>query len=195
MFPDFNENIEVHIINSFGDLDGGTRILDNRLYFIFGAESIAKYHKNSDMERKVPFFHHELFHMYHRQFFQEGDRIYSSLWVEGLAVLAAEALNPHATKAELSLDNPNDLMKTCDLLMPRLIDDITPRLMSNKVEDYGTYFYGSSKHEWIPKRAGYCIGYKIAKFASKSHPIQTLAKLHDAEVLAIIKNALNELAQ
>ena len=83
------------------------------------------------MERKVPFFHHELFHMYHRQFFQEGDRIYSSLWVEGLAVLAAEALNPHATKAELSLDNPNDLMKTCELLMPRLIDDITPKLMIN----------------------------------------------------------------
>jgi hypothetical protein len=91
MFPDFNENIEVHIINSFGDLDGGTRILNKKLYFIFGAESITKYHKNTDMERKVPFFHHELFHMYHRQFFQERENISSSLWVEGLAILAAEA--------------------------------------------------------------------------------------------------------
>jgi len=30
----------------------------------------------------------------------ERENIYSSLWVEGLAVLAADALNPNATKAE-----------------------------------------------------------------------------------------------
>jgi uncharacterized protein YjaZ len=86
-------------------------------------------------------------------------------------------------------------MKTCELLLPRLISDITPKLMSNTAEDFQTYFYGSSKHDWIPKRAGYCIGYIIAKHSAKSQSIQTLVKLQDTEVLPIIKAALNELAR
>lgn len=115
--------------------------------------------------------------------------------MEGLALLAAETLNPNATKAELSLDNPNGLMQKCELLMPRLVDDITPKLMSNTADDYQTYFYGSSKHEWIPKRAGYCLGYKIAKTASTTQSLQTLVKLRGTEVLQIINWALRELAK
>ena len=133
--------------------------------------------------------------MYHRQFFQEREYIYSSLWVEGLAVLAAETLNPNANKAELSLDNPNGLMQTCKLLMPRLVDDITPKLMSNTADVYKTYFFGSSKHEWIPKRARYRLGYKIAKTASTTQSLQTLVKLRGGEVLQTINGALSELAK
>jgi hypothetical protein len=53
MFPDFNDNIKVHIINSFGDMDGGTRLLNKKWHLIFGAESIAKYHKGKEMEGKI----------------------------------------------------------------------------------------------------------------------------------------------
>ena len=55
---------EIHIANSLFEMDGGSRKIDGRQVFVLGLDSIAKYH---NALTDTPFFHHELFHLYHAQ--------------------------------------------------------------------------------------------------------------------------------
>lgn len=192
LFPDFNGSLTVHIVQSFNEMDGGTRIFGDRVYLIFGAESIAKFHSSQSFERKIPFLHHELFHMYHRKFFHEKNTLLDGLWCEGLAVLVAETLNPKADFAQLSLDNPKDLMKNCRKLQKRLADDLQHHLKNPTQEDYSIYFYANSKHEWIPRRAGYCLGYWLAKSAHRGRTLQELVRFQRDEIQTELNAVLPE---
>ena len=60
-------------------MDGGTREFGDQFFLIFGVDSIAKYHKLLNYDQKAPFLHHELFHVYHRQFYKEGDTLLDGL--------------------------------------------------------------------------------------------------------------------
>lgn len=82
-------------------MDGGTRQFGDKSYFILGLDGMVKYHKGFTSE--VPFFHHELFHVYHSQYLTEEMTFWVGLWGEGLATYAAERLNPQASLEELML--------------------------------------------------------------------------------------------
>lgn len=189
VFPDFSKRVQTYVIHSLDEMDGGTRVLNKRLFFIFGAESIAQYHQKFDYESKSPFLHHELFHIYHKDYFTTQNELIDGLWSEGMAVLVAETMNPNATIAQLSLDNPKGLMETCHRLEYRLLSDIQSRLKNPSIDDYETYFWGSSKHTWIPKRAGYCIGYELAKAVNRNKLITDMAKMNGSSV-AILLNEM-----
>ncbi len=68
-FPDINPNFEIYVIHSLGEMDGGTRQFGEKNYFILGIDGMVKYHQGFTSE--VPFFHHELFHVYHGQYLTE----------------------------------------------------------------------------------------------------------------------------
>tara|TARA_Y100000590_G_C15733617_1_gene1017882 strand:- start:2299 stop:3204 length:906 start_codon:yes stop_codon:yes gene_type:complete len=189
-FPALPRDIKVHMIHSLGEMDGGTRVYKGKFFFIFGVDSIAKYHKSMEYERKAPFLHHELFHVYHRSFFQENETLLDGLWAEGLAVRAAHKLNPSASWAALSLDNPKGLIKKCESLRARLNQDVLKRLKSPSRQDYDTYFYGDSTHDWIPKRSGYYLGYQIAKEANASISLSELARYSKQKILKTIQKIL-----
>lgn len=181
-FPSFDDQVSAYIINSLDEMDGGTREFNGKSYFIFGAESIAQYHRSFDYESKRPFLHHELFHVYHRKHFKAENDLLDGLWAEGLAVLTAKELNPKATLGQLSLDNPKGLMDACKDKRERLLEDIAARIKKPSPDDYKIYFYGSSTHPWIPKRSGYCIGYLFAEEMRKDYSLSSLATLDEVTV-------------
>lgn len=103
-FGVFPEPQTIYLLHSFGEMDGGTRTLPEGKFLIFGADMIARLHL---AHRIQPFFHHELFHLYHGLQFKDcGDALWCSLWWEGLATYVAASLNPGATDAELLLTIP-----------------------------------------------------------------------------------------
>lgn len=192
-FPDFPNKTDVYLIHSLLEMDGGTRELDGRTTLIFGLESMVRFHRNLDEKSNLPFFHHELFHVYHRQFVHGEKPLYKALWVEGLAVYVAQQLNPEASNAELSLDNPKDLIQLCEAKLPALVKDLSGKLNSQEERDEATYFLGNSTHPWIPKRAGYYLGYRIAQVLSKRHSVAEMVRLNGDPLLEEIHIALGEI--
>lgn len=189
-FPDFDDEIDVYVINSLFEMDGGTRTLGGRSYFLFGIDGMAKYHRGSD---DLPFFHHELFHIYHQQHGAWNERLFESLWAEGLATYISSVLNPTADLEALMLDFPVGLVAQCTKVMEFLIADLTSRLESDAEEDYETYFLPSLEHERVPKRAGYYVGYLVAQELHASRSLPELVDLRDDGLLAAVREALTSI--
>ena len=115
MFPEFEIDIPIHICHSLGECDGATRFLDNQDVLVLGIDVMAQVHT---WDNEIPFIQHELFHIYHLRLyphvtesFYHEDTIARGLWIEGLAVYISYLLNPQATKAELLLDTPPQLIE------------------------------------------------------------------------------------
>ncbi len=85
--PGLNKDFDIYITHSFGEMDGGTRKIGEKMYFVLGVDGMVKYHKGFSSE--IPFFHHELFHVYHGQYLAEEEVLWVALWAEGLATLVS----------------------------------------------------------------------------------------------------------
>ena len=110
-FPDLRPIGPIYIVHSIGEFDGGTRKVSGQSRLVFGADVMAQVHHFAD---ETPFFQHELFHVYHAQFFSDCEETWCALWSEGLAVLVAQRLNPRATDAELLLTSPQPIRPEVD---------------------------------------------------------------------------------
>ena len=102
----FQRGHKVYLLHSLGEMDGGTRDLPGGNVLIFGADMIVRYHGDADL---TPFFHHELFHVFHREYFGDCPQVWCILWTEGLATYAAEQLDPGASDADLLLTAPEPI--------------------------------------------------------------------------------------
>ncbi|MGE0526290.1 MAG: DUF2268 domain-containing putative Zn-dependent protease [Bdellovibrionales bacterium] len=178
-FPDFTTDFDIHIIPSLGEMDGGTRTIDGNFYFIFGIDGILKYHNAST---DVPFFHHELFHMYHWQFFKGEEKMWYALWAEGLATYVSEALNPGSSLRDIMLDIPEGLVKACEEDMAYLWFDFQSVLDTSDEAAYERYFLLSSKDPRVPRRAGYYLGYIVAKELAQKYTLDELTKMDAADL-------------
>lgn len=67
-FDDFRSAGHIALVHSLGETDGGTRTVNGKTWLVFGAVVMARLYLPGS-ER--PFFHHELFHVYNAQFFDE----------------------------------------------------------------------------------------------------------------------------
>ncbi len=192
-FPDFDRNFDIYITHSLGEMDGGTRIINGKLYFIFGVDGIVKYHKG--VVNDVPFFHHELFHVYHFPRLVQKNEIWVSLWAEGLATLVSEMMNPGSSLDDLMLDTPRGLYESCEKIRPQLMRRIESKLTSSSGEEYERYFLLSSQDDKIPKRAGYYIGYQVAKELSRKYSIQQMANLDEKVIIKEMKSSIKMLKE
>lgn len=181
----------VYLLHSMGEMDGGTRTLAGHSRLVFGADVIARVHKDQDM---TPFFHHELFHVYHERLFPECDPVWCNLWTEGLATYVSHALNPHASDAQLLLTIPVPLRAAVESNRPRAICSVVARLGSTKAEDYRALFNFRSADPALPGRMGYYVGYLVAREAAKDHSLQVLARMQPAEVKPLVERTLARLA-
>ena len=188
-FPDFNTDFEIYIIHSLGEMDGGTRLINGKLYFIFGVDGIVKYHNAMS---DVPFIHHELFHVYHWQFFKIEDKIWTSLWAEGLATYVSEVLNPGATYMDMLLDIPVDLVTKCQKDIDFLWTDLESLIDSTDEKAYEKYFLLSSKDPRVPIRAGYYLGYLIAKDLAQTYSLDELIKMDHIRLRQLIGDTLTK---
>lgn len=173
-------------------MDGGTRTVDGHTYMIFGTDVMARIYEPGGT---TPFFHHELFHFYHKAYFGECEAFWCSLWSEGLATYVSEQLNPGADDRAMLLTLPEPIRPAVDANLNYAVCEARSRLDSEEMSDYAPFFFGNAHIERLPPRSGYYIGYLVAKEAGRTRTVQQLAHLSVAEARPIVEAALASLAQ
>lgn len=191
-FPDMQPIGDVYLVHSLGEMDGGTRTFNGRTYFIFGPDIMALVHRGLSTEQ--PFFHHELFHIYHARFFGDCEPIWCGLWQEGLATYVAAQLNPGSTDAELLLTFPQPIRAAVEANRAVAFCAIKASLDSTDQHDYAQFFQGQSHADGLPPRAGYYLGYLVVQEAARTRSLEQLAHLPHDEVRSVIDAALRTLA-
>lgn len=191
--PDLQPIGDIYLLHSLGEMDGGTRDFDGHQYFVFGADVMAEVHAPGT-ER--PFFHHELFHIYHRQNVQADgcEAVWCALWAEGAAVLAAAELNPGATDAQLLLTIPEPIRPAVDANLPEAICTVRARLESHEGADFGALFSFQRLNERLPPRFGYYVGYLVAREVRRTHSLRAIAHMQIPEARAAVDAGLAALA-
>ena len=192
-FPDMADRPigDIYLLHSLGEMDGGTRGFDNRSYLIFGADVMARSHPYEDEE---PFFHHELFHIYHQRFFNDCGAVWCALWIEGLAVYASRVLNEDATDEQMLLTVPEPIPAPVDANLTEAVCEVRARLQSRTQTDLNALFSFSRLNERLPPRFGYYVGYLAAREAGRTHTLQQLAQMRSGGARRALKEALANLA-
>ena len=193
-FPDFQLTMPIYLLHSLSEMDGGTRTIRGRNVMVFGADVIAQLHADASIG---PFFDHELFHIYHGQFYDDCDQIRCALWQEGLATYAAAAMNRTSDPHMLMLDMPEPIVRSVDKDMSGALCLVRAKLDATGREDYRPLFMGGKRDEKdrFPRRFGYYIGYLVAKEAARTTPLPRLAKLDQKQATPVIDGALNALVE
>jgi hypothetical protein len=190
-FPDVEPIGQIYLLHSVGEMDGGTRTIGEHNYLIFGADVMARLYQPG---QERAFFHHELFHVYHSQFFTDCDQVWCGLWREGLETYVAHQLNPNATDLELLLTSPRPIRPEVEANRPLAICAVVARLHSTENADSAVLFRGNQNIEGLPPRVGYYVGYLAAREAGRTRTPQELAHLSVAEAGPIVEAALASLA-
>lgn len=159
--------------------------------FILGVDGMVKYHQGFDSE--IPFFHHELFHVYHHQHYQHTGEFWSALWQEGLATYVSEALNEGSTQKELLLNMPDNMITKINQTLDFHWSDLYKKLESRDEEDYERYFLIRDDDQDIVMRSGYYLGYLIAKEMAKTRTLYELANLEPEVLLPMIQSTIKQL--
>ena len=190
-FPDMSYTGDVYFLSSLGGFDGAVRTVKGQRTLLFGVDMIAfVYGEHADPQ---PFFHHELFHIYHSQFLKEDDdRLFVSLWREGLATYVAKSLNPAAEGVNL-FGLPLDTPKLAQAMLPQLARELRENLDSTSPDTYARFFFGKSQGAEVPARSGYYVGYVLAQKIGEGKPLRDLARLQSPEVRAALETGLREL--
>jgi hypothetical protein len=190
-FPDMKPIGPIYLINSLNEFDGGTREWDGKVRLMFGIDVMVQVHDYPD---ETPFFHHELFHVYHQQFFPGCEEAWCSLWAEGLATLVAHRLNPGATDAQLLLTSPKPLRPEVDRDRKTAVCAVASRLDSKNPDDLGGLFSSGPPVGELPPRFGYFVGYLVAEEAAKDRSLMQLAHLDRKAAREVVDASLKKLA-
>ncbi len=189
-FPEAGALPPTYLVHSLGEMDGGTREIGGRTVLVFGADVIARVHREGANER--PFFEHELFHTYHEPRFAGCKPVWCALWEEGLATYVADQLNPGATEDELLL--PMAMRQQIDANRAMAACAVLQRAMSEDPHDYSALFNGGRNLPGLPERAGYYVGYLIAQRLGEGLSLQELARWDQATARPRVLAELGKLA-
>lgn len=179
------------LVHSLGEFDGGTRNLPGGGHLMFGADVMARIYAAKDPR---PFFHHELFHLYHGRTFDDCSAVWCNLWSEGLATYVSHRMNPQATDNELLLETPTPLRPAVEANRREAVCAALARLDSTSGKDNNALFSSGRLSERLPPRSGYYIGYLIATEAGKSRSLKELAQLSNDQVRPLVETSLRGMA-
>ena len=182
-FPDFACRSAVAFGPSFVHFDGnGYTDSRGQWHMLFGVDAIALLHGPEDMPS---FFTHEIFHIYHRQLVgsraPKPDNVtWWSMWFEGLATYMSQRLNP-PLDAQQVLWVPRDLVRT---MSAKGVTARAAKLMLADFDKAGTDHWFDSRQgpDGLPPRAGYYMGYLMARELGRDHSLSWLAQLSPHEV-------------
>ena len=198
VFPDFRCNFMIYMMPSFGAFDGAGRFVDGKPAMVLGVDAISAIEKSEQL--KV-FVDHEIFHRYHFQAAGfsdddgEGATILKALWAEGLATYISATMNPDRPLADALLV-PRDLEAKAQPHIASIAAELRANLERKDAAVFAKYFeYGSrsASDAKLPWRAGYYVGYLVAKRLAQDTSIQSLAHLRGDDLTARIAAALDEL--
>ena len=180
------------LVHSLGEFDGGTRSLPGGGHLMFGADVMARMYANKNPQ---PFFHHELFHLYHSRTFDDCSAVWCNLWNEGLATYVSHRMNPQATDNELLLETPVPLRPAVEANRSEAVCAVLAKLDSTDGKVNNALFSSGRLSERLPPRSGYYIGYLIAAEARKSRSLKELAQLSNDQVRPLVEKSLRDMAR
>lgn len=192
VWPDFSADEPVYFTISMGTFDGAVRNVNGSNALLFGVDLIARLY-GSTANLSV-LFDHELFHVYHRQVAPslfEGDEIWKSLWIEGLAEYVSWRMNPASTEDDVLLST--ELRSKGIPLLPCLSASINRVLNSTDGSDYARYFL-SGQAGADPPRAGYLVGFEVVSRMGERRSLAKLSRLSGEGLRQEIVGTLGELA-
>ena len=181
----------VYLLDSMGELDGGTRDLQGRSTLLFGVDVIAQVHAGKDMTAS---FEHELFHVYHEKQVTSCGLLWCALWEEGLATYVASRLNPHADDDALSLNLPEPIRPAVEANRAAAVCAVVARLNSDDDEDFANLFLADSHLSGFPPRMAYYIGYLVAQDIGRRYDLHRMATMSWVEAKPLIDASLTRMA-
>ena len=189
-FPDLAPIGDVYLLHSLGEMDGGTRTIGGRRYLVFGADVMAQL---LCAGRGAAIFQHELFHVYHDQFFAGCGTIGCALWREGLAVYVSEALNPGATDSALGLTMPRPIRAEVDANLPAAVSRCGRASPPNAARTMRRSSRAAERSTGC-RRASLTTWYLVARDLARTRSLQELAHLPPAEAMPLVDATLAGLA-
>jgi hypothetical protein len=194
MFPDMRWRGDIYVMASGYCFSGRTQSIEGRSALLFGVDAMAAL----GMKDLIPGMQHELFHRYHRQFFEyEGSSAYplwTSLWAEGMAMYVSEQLNSSASELDLGLV-PLGMAQQVDERRAEVAADFLRKFESTAEKDAALYINSPERTDAVvPPRAGYRLGMLVVRELSKQYSIQTLAHWSQAEAKPQVRAALERIS-
>lgn len=191
-FPAFRCEVPVIFLYSAGAFDGAIRTVGEQRTLMFGLDVVARLHG----EEGEPLYVHELFHLYHGQQAtppgEAEERLFWSLWREGLATWVACGPNP-SRASWTACGLPAVAEETGRA--PELARLVAAAVDSTSQEDYARFFLGGRESAAVPARSGYWIGYLVVQRAAKDQSVVALARLGPEAVRPLIVEALAEIGK
>jgi hypothetical protein len=193
-FPDMSWSGDIYVMAAGYCFNGRAQTIQGRSALLFGVDTMAALGQKD----LIPTMQHELFHRYHREFFDfEASSAYplwTVLWAEGMATYVSEQLNPSASEVDLG-QIPFGMVRQVDERRAELAADFLRRFESTAEKDATLYFNdANSKDAVIPARAGYRLGVVVARELSKQHSMQTMAHWSQAEAKPKVRAALERIS-
>jgi hypothetical protein len=194
-FPDMRWSGDVYVMAAGFCFNGRAQMIEGRSALLFGVDTMAAL----DQKNLIPTMHHELFHRYHREFFDfegaQGYPLWTTLWAEGLATYVSKKLNPSATETDLGMV-PLGMVQQVDERRGELAADFLRRFESTAAKDATLYFNDTnSKDAFVPARAGYELGMLVIADLSKENSLQTMAHWSQAEAKPKLRAALERMSK
>jgi hypothetical protein len=186
-FPDFQPATDFYVTVAFS-FRGKVVQLNGRNVFAIGLEEVGL--DGPDLEITVA---HELFHLYHFQWFKPTGGLYRPLWAEGLATWASALVVPgHRLSAYLGFDAAK--MNRCAALLPTLARRLREKLGDHDPRVERAFFGTEENTAGVPPAAGYYVGVILAERAAQRTALKDLARLPAERVLALVAAELDRLA-
>jgi hypothetical protein len=194
-FPDMRWSGDVYVMAAGFCFNGRAQKIQGRDAMLFGVDTMAALGQKD----LIPTMHHELFHRYHRQFFEfegsSGYPLWTTLWAEGLATYVSEELNPSASETDLGMVPPGMARKVDDR-RAELAADFLRRFESTAEKDATVYFNDTNSQDaFVPARAGYQLGVLVVRDLLKRESLQTLAHWSRVEARPRIRAALERISR
>lgn len=195
VFPQFDpEKIDIRVVHSLGEMDGGTRTIDGKNVLVFGIDGMVRYH--APVSRESAFFHHELFHVMHEPLLGKCEQIWCDLIEEGMAVHVAATLHPDASEDELLLSQPPGLVRRTEAHRRQALTELKAVLDVNQNDQtvYAPLFMGGKdKDEALPVRRGYVMGRWVAAELARTTPLEQLVRLNAEQLKPLVFAAVDRL--
>ena len=182
--PDFSPATDFYITISFS-FRGKALPVGEQNVIAIGLEAF----KEGD-ERQIQItLAHEMFHLYHFQYFRPGGGLYRSLWTEGLATYASAVVVP-GDRQSVYLGFPAEKMNRCDELLPLLAGDLKKNLGRNDHRLERIYFGAEPNETRVPPEAGYYVGLLIIQKLAAEMPLYRLARMPADKILPLLAEEL-----
>jgi hypothetical protein len=193
-FPDMQWSGDIYVMASGYCFTGRSQVIQGRGALLFGVDGIASFGK----QNLIPDLQHELFHRYHREFFDyepsSAYPLWTTLWAEGMATYVSELLNPSASAIDLA-QVPLGMVRQVNGRRGQLATDFLRRFESTAEKDATLYFNDiNSKDALVPARGGYQLGALVVRDLSKEYSIQTMAHWSRKEAKPRIRAALKRIS-